>query len=779
MFYIRLIISMFILTQVSFLFSQAIQLTPLPAQFDRPVDVKHAGDDHLYVVEKIGRIWIMSKQGLKSPTAFLDITPIVNAGANERGLLGLAFHPQYDSTGYFYVNYTGSGGHTRISRFSRDPSDPNKALANSEVILMTVNQPFNNHNAGDLAFGPDGYLYIPLGDGGSGGDPGNRSQNPKDLLGKMLRIDVNNGIPYAIPGDNPFVSSADTLPEIWALGLRNTWRVSFDRVTGDFWMADVGQGAWEEINMEPAGSTGGKNWGWRCYEGFAPYNTSGCGPVGTYDPPIHVYPNNPSTGCSVTGGYVYRGTKWKTLYGKYLYADYCSGRFWTLWPNGMGGWNNTEVLKGPNFEYSAFGEDNEGELYVATLGEGRIYSIGLVCNLIAAVESTPVVCAGVCNGIITVQPSGGCGPFTYSLIGANGFELVTNDSIITDLCEGLYSLVITDCSGCTHIQSVEIGSSKSLVVTSLYEDPKCIGSCNGEVFLNVQNGCPPYTISYVDENNEVITTNDTQIHGLCAGLYDFEIRDCEGCLTIHEIELTQPDPPGELQIADAHPTCSGSCNGSIAVELLGGCPPLTYTLVNPSTGEIIQQDAMVFDSLCANNYLVIAKDCNGCTKEESITLLDPFPFPIFLYWSGDTLFANEGHDLYTWYLDDAFLTTTVEHFFIPTTSGVYRATGTHGDNCLSYSNEVEVIINLVDNPANSQLLVMPNPFNEYLLVQIKGSFFTEYALYDVYGRIASPCYTPVNQQFEVTLPTMELPNGFYILRVKDGQGNWRSKHLVK
>lgn len=779
MLYIRLIISVFIFTQLSFLYGQSIQLTQLPAQFDRPVDVKTAGDDRLFVVEKIGRIWIMTKEGQKSPTPFLDITTIVNAGANERGLLGLAFHPNYDSTGYFYVNYTGSGGHTRISRFSRDPVDPDKALANSELILMTVNQPFNNHNAGDLAFGPDGYLYIPMGDGGSGGDPGNRSQNPKELLGKMLRIDVNNGMPYAIPGDNPFAGSLDTLPEIWALGLRNTWRVSFDRLTGDFWMADVGQGSWEEINMEPAGSTGGKNWGWRCYEGFAPYNTSGCGPIGTYDPPIHVYPNNPNSGCSVTGGYVYRGAKWKTLYGKYLYADYCSGRFWTLWPDGMGGWNNIEVLKGPNFEYSAFGEDEEGELYVATLGEGRIYKIGLECNVTAAVVSYPANCEGVCDGSIVVQPSGGCEPYTFNLIGPDGVEMITSDSLIVDLCAGSYSLIVTDCSGCTYLQNIVIGTNKSLIVTSVYEDPKCFDSCDGEVFLNVQNGCPPYSISYVSENNEVITTNDPQLNGLCAGLYIFEIRDCEGCLVLHEIELSQPDPPGVLQIMDMHPTCSGFCNGGVTTELLGGCPPLTYTLVNQSTGAILTQDAMVFDSLCADNYLVIAKDCNGCTLEESITLLDPFPFPIFLFWSGDTLFANEGHDLYTWYLDDVLLTTTVEHFFVPTTSGVYRATGTHGDNCLSYSNEVEVIINLIDNPESSQLNVMPNPFKDYLLVQIMGSYITQYQVYDVFGRMASPLYNAVNQQIEVSFSTMDLPNGFYILRVKDANGNWHSKHLVK
>lgn len=198
----------------------------------------------------------------------------------------------------------------------------------SEVILLTANQPFANHNGGDVHFGPDGYLYTGLGDGGSGGDPQNYSQTPTSLLGKMLRIDVNSGTPYAIPPTNPFVGSTAVANEIWALGLRNPWRFSFDRLTGDLWIGDVGQNEWEEVDFQPASSAGGENYGWRCYEGNAPYNTTGCGAVGNYVAPVAVYANTSSLGCSITGGYVYRGSQYPDLYGYYLYTDYCSGRIW-------------------------------------------------------------------------------------------------------------------------------------------------------------------------------------------------------------------------------------------------------------------------------------------------------------------------------------------------------------------------------------------------------------------------------------------------------------------
>jgi glucose/arabinose dehydrogenase len=365
-----------LLLSTHFTWAQKIALDRVTEGFDMPLTLVHAGDERLFVVEKAGRIWQLQSNGQKASAPYLDISDRVNAKASERGLLGLAFHPDFAQNGYLYVNYTNADGHTCIARFKASAHLAVRVAPSTEQVLLTIKQPFSNHNAGDLAFGPDGYLYIGTGDGGSGGDPGNRSQNPLDFLGKMLRLDVDGGNPYAIPPDNPFAHSRDTLREIWALGLRNPWRISFDRETGDLWIADVGQNEWEEINREPAGSPGGLNWGWRCYEGFAPFKTAGCQPPQAYARPVHVYPNEPRTGCSVTGGYVYRGKANPDLTGKYIYTDFCSGIFWALEPSAdQATFRNRVLLHNGPKGVAAFGEDVHGELYVVSLNEGAIYRI--------------------------------------------------------------------------------------------------------------------------------------------------------------------------------------------------------------------------------------------------------------------------------------------------------------------------------------------------------------------------------------------------------------------
>ncbi|MCH8331846.1 MAG: PQQ-dependent sugar dehydrogenase, partial [Bacteroidetes bacterium] len=308
--------------------------------FNRPVDIINAGDSRLFIVEQDGIIKIIDSTGTTNTTPFININARVGSGGNEQGLLGLAFHPNYSTNGYFYVNYTDNSGDTKISRFSVS-TDPDIADDTTEMVILTISQPFSNHNGGGVRFGADGYLYIGTGDGGSGGDPGNRAQDPQNLLGKMLRIDVDGASPYAIPTTNPFVDSTAVLDEIWAIGLRNPWRFSFDRQTGDLWIGDVGQNAWEEVDFEPASSPGGINWGWRCYEGDVTYNNSGCAGMANYEFPAVVYRNSFSTGCTVVGGYVYRGSKYSDLEGHYIYGDYCSGYFYTLYPNGQGGFDTT------------------------------------------------------------------------------------------------------------------------------------------------------------------------------------------------------------------------------------------------------------------------------------------------------------------------------------------------------------------------------------------------------------------------------------------------------
>ena len=348
---------------------------------DRPVFVTHAGDGsgRLFVIEQEGAIRIIDANGTLLPTKFLDIDGTVqggDSGGDERGLLGLAFHPDYANNGKFYVNYTGSGGDTRIAEYQVSAGDPNIADPGTARIVMFYDQPFSNHNGGWLGFGPDGYLYIAAGDGGSGGDPGDRASRLNQMLGKIHRINIDGGddFPadpnqnYEIPADNPFVGTSSAIESIWHYGVRNPWRTSFDRDTGDLWIADVGQNAWEEVNHN-IGNVGGVNYGWRCREGLVPF--ASCSATGWTDPQ-HVY-NHSAGNCSVTGGYVYRGCELGEEYqGLYFFGDYCGGSIWTLDPANNYA-RNTEFNFG--FGLASFGEDEAGELYTTDVFSGQVFKI--------------------------------------------------------------------------------------------------------------------------------------------------------------------------------------------------------------------------------------------------------------------------------------------------------------------------------------------------------------------------------------------------------------------
>ena len=382
-----------------------ITSTPLPSAwpqisvdtfqsgFSSPVDIANAGDgtNRIFIVERCGTIKIIAN-GSTLGTNFLNITNRVNCSSSERGLLSMTFPPDYASKNYFYVFYTQSNGALNVSRFHVPSGTPDQADSNSEEIILTIpHSTYSNHNGGKLLFGNDGYLYFSVGDGGGGGDPLGSGQNINTLLGKILRIDVESGAtPYAIPPGNPFVG-VNGLDEIWAYGLRNPWRISFDRLTHDLYIADVGQGAWEEIDVQFAPGTAGRNYGWNILEGnhCYPSTITNCTPPSNYSPAIAEYSH--SLGCSITGGYVYRGNQYSDMQGVYFYGDYCTGRIWGL-KRENGNWYD-QMLLDTTHNISTFGEDEAGNLYLANLGNGAIYKINstsaAAAPLIAGCPSFP------------------------------------------------------------------------------------------------------------------------------------------------------------------------------------------------------------------------------------------------------------------------------------------------------------------------------------------------------------------------------------------------------
>jgi glucose/arabinose dehydrogenase len=336
----------------------------------QPVAMAHAGDGsgRLFIVQQLGQIRIHDGRQLL-PEPFLDISSLV-ACCTEQGLLGLAFHPNYKTNGFFYVYYTTLARSTRIVRYTVS-SNPNVADPGSALVLLTISQPFSNHNGGQLAFGPEGHLWVGVGDGGGVGDPFNNAQRGDTLLGKLLRINVDGTLPFAIPRDNPFLSNPTKRDEIWALGLRNPWRFSFDRLTGDLFIADVGQNSWEEVSFEAVMNPGGRNYGWRQMEGTHCFNPASNCNNASLTLPILEYSH--AEGCSVIGGHRYRGAEMPEHFGTYFFGDFCSGRVWGATENGDGSWTRTELLD-TTFSISTFGEDEAGELYLADLG-GAIYQL--------------------------------------------------------------------------------------------------------------------------------------------------------------------------------------------------------------------------------------------------------------------------------------------------------------------------------------------------------------------------------------------------------------------
>jgi uncharacterized repeat protein (TIGR01451 family) len=421
-----------------------LSLEPIATGLALPTNIVPGGlpgDGRLFIVQQSGAIRIVTSAGSVLSTPFLDIAGRTHL-FGENGLLGLAFHPDYANNGYFYVYYTDEiSRDNRLSRFQVSASDPNLADPNSEQILMTILEPDDGHNGGDIKFGPDGYLYVPVGDGGLH-DQNNPNPYPQDLsspLGKILRIDVTGGSPYApdcgsalytIPADNPFADGpGGTCDEIWAYGLRNPWRISFDRLTGDLFIADVGEVSWEEVNWQPANSTGGQNYGWPCYEANAAYNLTGCAPANSYTFPIFDYDHS-NGNCSVTGGYIYRGSRYPAMQGHYLLADFCSGTVWSL--N-----RENDVWQSNSYDLSltfptTFGQDQAGEMYVLE-HSGELSHIA---------ENSLLPALSIHKSAPPTIPDGQ--PLTYTLTIVNNGTLAASNVLITDTIPLNTTLLSTD-----------------------------------------------------------------------------------------------------------------------------------------------------------------------------------------------------------------------------------------------------------------------------------------------------------------------------------------------
>lgn len=352
--------------------AQQVDIELFANGLNSPLGLENAGDSRMFVLERAGTIQVLNASGTANATPFLDISTLVST-SGEGGLVGLAFHPNYQTNGFFFVQYTDNDGDSQITRYAVSASDPDIADPTSALSILEIEQPFATHNGSTLTFGPEGYLFIGSGDGGSGGDPGNRAQDLSELLGKILRIDIDNasgGMNYSIPSDNPFVGDSGVREEIWAYGLRNPWKFSIDEDTNDIWIADVGQGEVEEINRQNV-NEGGLNYGWRCYEGSEPFNTDDCPDPGTLSFPFYEYSSGPgSSECSVSGGIVYRGAEFNGFQGLYFYADFCSGLIGSIDTDG-------NVIDHGDFSSGlvGFGEDVNKNLYVISISQNAIFKI--------------------------------------------------------------------------------------------------------------------------------------------------------------------------------------------------------------------------------------------------------------------------------------------------------------------------------------------------------------------------------------------------------------------
>lgn len=579
--------------------SQSVTLTPLnaPNTLNWLIGMERApGDNRIYAVQKDGFIRIVNPDGSLVATPFLDLSAKVNNSANnEQGLLGLAFHPNYQQNGLFYVFYNEIGtGKCIISRFLRSLANPDQGNIVSEGILLAFDHPGPYHVGGCIKFGPDGYLYVSTGDGGGGGDPNGNGQNLLSFMGKILRLQVGSGA-YSVPAANPFVGVANTAPEIWAYGLRNPWRFNFDSFTGDLWIGDVGQDTREEVNFQASNSTGGENYGWSCYEGTLPFNSNQCFAGSVYTDPLYEY-DNAAADCSVTGGTVYRGTQFADLFGKYFFTDFCSGKIRSVLNDGiptvaeLGDFNNN------NFTSLEAGPD--GELYVTGFNDNIIYKVKSTnCAPVAWLVAEPNITLPI-GGSAQLNVYGNNMNYQWLLDGSP--INVANANSLTVNASGTYSVVVTNpVGGCSNTSnSVNVIAQYPLLnATATAYDVPCFGDSSGTVTVIAVGGNENYT--YLWSNGETTASIDS----LVAGEYTVTVSDTNGSSVTATGTVNQPD----VMTVTVDPEPFSETEGYINTFVSGGVPPY-FLLWN--TGATINPLVAPY----GGPYSVTVVDNNGCVS---------------------------------------------------------------------------------------------------------------------------------------------------------------------
>jgi len=604
-----------------------VKLDTFARGFGAPIGVENDGfSSRVFVVQQNGIIWTLDSNGTKLDT-FIDLRTKVQFNGEE-GLLGLAFHPNYQSNGYFYTYYTKKNTTDNLVARYKVSSNPNRAIIDSEQIVINFSHPtFTNHNGGCIRFGKDGFLYIATGDGGSGGDPNNNAQNKNSLLGKLHRLDVNNpAVTYTVPTSNPFVGQSNVRTEIWAYGLRNPWRYSFDRETGDLWLADVGQNTVEEVNFHAYNSINGENYGWRCYEGNGTFNTSGCSGASNYKYPFFTYGRNGTTGgFSVTGGFIYKGNKYTDLRGYYIFTDYVSGNFW-LTKKTDTIFTTVQQTSPKQANISSFGEDIRGELYATNLGNGVIYKIRELCSpfKISVLNKKNPSCYDSINGLIQLTSTNSNGNVTYNWNNGNSGNTISN------LGAGKYIVTATDAIGCVRKDSIILSKPDSLDIKANLNYPICENVKNGSIVLSVTGGTGGnYTYNWNDGAIGQV------VQFLGAGNYAVNVRDSNGCFNSKSFTLYNLDTLDKPVITISNDT----------LFTASGFSSYQWKL---NDTDIIGANQFFYKLSRDGNFKVEITDVNGC---KAISIASPFILTSLKNKNSDLsdflLFPNPANDKLT------------------------------------------------------------------------------------------------------------------------------------